>query len=293
MLLDEIAMFARVAACGTLAEAARQLGVPKSTLSRAISRLEDAKGVQLLQRSARSISLTEAGYRFFTQVAPLLGALDEATLAIGKEQEHVTGTLRVSGPASSGDLLGDLFVRFGARYPGIRLEIELSQRQVDLVREGFDVALRGTPKRPGDALVARKIVTPELRLYAAPSYIARRGAPRSTDDLGGHDLVGYLPVFTRVEVQPAALGRAFAEARVGTNEMDLLRCMLRAGGGIGPLTATHAATDLSHGTLVRVLPDWSYGYGALYVVYPAARHVPRKVAALRDFLVEALNPTGR
>jgi DNA-binding transcriptional LysR family regulator len=293
MLLDEIAMFARVAASGTLAEAARQLGVPKSTLSRAIARLEDATGVQLVQRGARSISLTEAGRRFFAQVAPHLGALDEATLAVGKEPALIAGTLRVSGPASSGDLLGDLFVRFGARYPGIRLEIELSQRPVDLVREGFDVALRGAPKLPGDALVARKILSAELRLFASPSYVARRGAPRSAEDLTGHDLVAYSPVFARAEVPPESLGRAFAAARAATNELDLLRCMLRAGGGIGPLTATHAAADLAQGTLVRILPEWSHGFGALYVVYPAARHVPRKVAALRDFLVEALSPRGK
>ena len=169
MLLDEISMFARVAASGTLAEAARQLGVPRSTLSRAIARLEEATGVQLVQRSARSISLTESGRRFFAEVAPHLSALDEAALTVGKESDFLAGTLRVSAPASSGDLLGDVFVRFGARHPGLRLEIELSQRQVDLVREGFDVALRGTPRPTGDALVARKILTAELRLYAAPS----------------------------------------------------------------------------------------------------------------------------
>lgn len=293
MLLDEIAMFARVAANGTFAEAARQLGVPKSTLSRAISRLEDAKGVQLLQRGARSISLTEAGRRFFVQVAPHLGALDEATLAMGKEPELITGTLRVSGPASSGDLLGDLFVRFGARHPGVRLEIELSQRRVDLVREGFDMALRGTPRLAGDVLVARKLLSAELRLFASPSYVARRGTPRSIEDLADHDLVAYLPVFARTRVKPEALGRAFDGARAATNELDMLRCMLRAGGGVGPLTATHAAADLAQGALVRVLPEWSHGFGILYAVYPAARHVPRKVIALRDFLVEALNHRGK
>jgi DNA-binding transcriptional LysR family regulator len=292
MSLDEIAMFARVAASGTLAEAARRLGVPKSTVSRAIARLEDTTGVQLLQRGARSVSLTEAGRRFFAEVAPHLGALDEATLNLGKAREIVAGSLRVSAPASSGAILGDLFVRFGARYPGIRLEIELSQRQVDLVREGFDVALRGTANVRGDALVARKLLPAELRLFASPSYVARRGAPRSAEDLAGHDLVAYLPVFSRAAVQPEALGRAFAGARATTNELDLLRCMLRAGGGIGPLTAAHAALDLAQGTLVRVLPEWSHGFGTLYFVYPAARHVPRKVAALRDFLVEASRPRG-
>ncbi len=292
MLLDEIAVFAKVAASGTFAEASRQLGVPKSTLSRAISRLEDATGVQLLQRGARSIALTEAGRRFFADVAPHLGALDEATLAIGREPERIAGTLRVSGPASSGDLLGDLFVRFGARHPGIRLEVELGQRPVDLVREGFDVALRGAPKRPGDALVARKLITAELRLFASPSYVARRGAPRSTEELAGHDLVSYLPVFSRGEIEPEALGRAFTAAHAATNELDLLRCMLRSGGGIGPLTPTHAAADLAQGTLVRVLPEWSHAFGSLYFVYPVARHVPRKVAALRDFLIEAMRPRG-
>ena len=290
MLLEEIAMFGRVAAAGTLAEAARQHGVPKSTLSRAIARLEDATGVQLVNRGPRSIALTDAGRAFADQVGPHLGAVREATRGLAIEP-GVTGTLRISLLPTGSALFADAFVRFGARYPGVRMDIEVSYRPVDLVRDGVHVALRGsgTPQA-GDTLVACKLVSADFGLYAAPSYVARHGAPQEPAELAGHDLVTYAPVFTDADVRPEALRRALAGARASANELDLVRCMLRAGGGIGPLTSFAAAADLAQGSLVRILPGWSHRVGALYLVYPAARRVPQHVAAFRDFLLGEVPP---
>ncbi len=287
MLFDEIELFAQVAEAGTLAAAARKLEVPKSTLSRAIARLEAKTGVPLLYRAARSFTLTEEGRRFFDAVAPHVAGLGEATRLLGTAADQPEGTLRISAPLASGDLFGAAAVHFAQRYPRVRLDLELSSRKVDLVREGFDVALRGTPSLRGDALTARKLTNGQLHLYAAPTYLARRGTPETTEDVGTHELAAHAPSLKAAPLRPAALQLAFTSARIAVNEFGFLRSMLVAGAGIGLLPQSHAAQDVADGRLVRVLPGWSHVIGALYLIYPTARQLPRKVAAFRDFLVEA------
>lgn len=287
MLLDEIGLFTRVAEAGTLAAAARSLGVPKSTLSRAIARLEARTQVPLLYRAARSFTLTEEGRRFFEAAAPHVAGLGEATKLLGRNAAQPEGTLRVSAPLASGDLLGDAMVYFSARYPRIRLEVELSSQKVDLVKEGFDVAVRGTPALRGDMITARKLTQGLLRLYAAPTYLARRGTPDTVEEVATHELVAHAPSLKATPLRPAVLQDAFGGARIAVNEFGFLRSLLRAGAGIGLLTAQHAAIDVEDGRLVRVMPEWSHTIGALYLLYPTARQLPRKVAAFRDSLVEA------
>lgn len=288
MILDEIGLFAQVAEAGTLAAAARRLGVPKSTLSRAIARLEAETKVPLLYRSPRAFTLTEEGRRFYETVSPHVAGLAEAARVLRSATEQPEGTLRVSAPPTSGDLLGEAMVRFGMRYPRVRLEIELSSRKVDLVRDGFDVALRGTPALKGDALTARRLVHGVVGLYAAPNYLARRGAPTTAEEVAKHELVAHAPSLKASPLRPALLLRAFASARTAVDEFDFLRSLLRAAGGIGPLPAYLAARDLAEGRLVRVLPAWTHPIGALYLVVPTARQLPRTVTAFRDVLVETL-----
>jgi DNA-binding transcriptional LysR family regulator len=287
MLLDEIGLFTRVAEAGTLAAAARSLGVPKSTLSRAIARLEARTQVPLLYRAARSFTLTEEGRRFFEAAAPHVAGLGEATKLLGRNTAQPEGTLRVSAPLASGDLLGDAMVYFSARYPRVRLEVELSSQKVDLVKEGFDVAVRGTPALRGDMLTARQLTQGLLRLYAAPTYLARRGTPDTVEEVATHELVSHAPSLKAAPLRPAVLQDAFGGARIAVNEFGFLRSLLRAGAGIGLLSAQHAAIDVEDGRLVRVMPEWSHTIGALYLLYPTARQLPRKVAAFRDSLVEA------
>ncbi|MCA3011793.1 MAG: DUF1295 domain-containing protein [Myxococcaceae bacterium] len=286
MLLDEIGFFAQVARAGTLAEAARQLELPKSTLSRAIARLEAKTKVPLLCRAARSFTLTEDGRRFFEAVGPHVSTMAEATRLLGRRADQPEGTLRVSAPLASGDLLGDAMVRFGMRYPRVRLDVELSSRRVELVREGFDVAFRATPTLRGDALTARKLTTATLGLYAAPTCLAVHGTPSSTDEVATHELVVHAPSLEASPLRPARLHAAFVAARMAVNEFGFVRSMLRASAGIGLLPAFHAARDVEDGRLVRLVPEWSHAIGALYLVFPTAPQLPRKVAAFRDFMVE-------
>jgi DNA-binding transcriptional LysR family regulator len=293
MSLDEIGLFAAVAREGTFAAAARQLGVPKSTLSRAITRLEARTGVPLLYRAARSFTLTEAGRRFFAAVEPHVTGLGEAARSLRDGADEPEGTLRISAPLASGDLIGEALVHFRARYPRVGLDVEVSSRKVELVREGFDVALRGTPSLRGDGLTARRLTIGLLGLYAAPTHLARRGVPLGIDDVATHPLLAHAPSLRAAPLRPLSLQAAFSAASVAVDEFGLLRSMLRAGAGIGMLPAAHAALDLEAGRLVRVLPEWSHLIGALYLVFPTARRLPRKVAVFRDFMVEAFTTPPR
>lgn len=287
--LDEIAAFARVAELGSFTAAAEQLGVPKSTVSRAVTRLEDGLKVRLLQRSPRAVALTDAGRRFFGDVAPHIAGLRDAAQALDAYQGQPQGTIRLSAPPDGGEsFLGEMLVEFGARYPLLSVEVDMSTRRVDLLREGFDVALRATRELPDSSLVVRKLLDSYVQLFAAPAYLARRGLPRAFEELVDHERVVFLPNARRGQ-QPVdgarAVRDAMATGRFATDDFHLIRSLLRAGGGIGPLPRVLAAPDLASGRLVHVLPEWSQRAGTLYLVYPSARHVPRNVAVFRDFVL--------
>lgn len=298
LLLDEIAALVRVVEAGTFAAAARQLGVPKSTLTRAVTRLEAATKVRLLVRSARLATLTEPGRAFYDQVAPHIAGLRDATAALDDLGDQPHGTLRITASADIGEALADVLVRFGARYPKIRLDVDLSGRVVSLVDEGFDVALRATSRlRDDSTTVARTLGPTEIHYFASPGYLARRGTPQTPDDLARHDCVLFRAGSAEVEWPMRGPGgeqkTVVVTGRVGGSEFPLLRAALRAGAGIGPLPTFVAAQDVAAGRLVRVLPDWCRPAGTLYLLYQASRHVPRKVAAFRDFLVESVRkPDG-
>ncbi|WP_437955049.1 LysR family transcriptional regulator [Sorangium sp. So ce119] len=287
--LDEIAAFARVAELGSFTAAAAQLGVPKSTVSRAVTRLEEGLKVRLLQRSPRAVALTDAGRRFFGDVAPHIAGLRDAARALDAYQGQPQGLIRLSAPPDSGgSFLGEMLVELAARHPLLSVEVDLSSRQVDLVREGFDVALRAMRELPDSSLVARKLLDSEVQLFAAPSYLARRGLPRAMDELAEHERVMFLPGARRGQWpldHVDAVCNAMATGRIATDNFQLIRSVLRAGGGIGPLPRLLAAPDLASGRLVHVLPEWSERAGTLYLVYPSARHVARNVAVFRDFVV--------
>ncbi|WP_437618969.1 LysR family transcriptional regulator [Sorangium sp. So ce1151] len=287
--LDEIAAFARVAELGSFTAAAAQLGVPKSTVSRAVTRLEEGLKVRLLQRSPRAVALTDAGRRFFGDVAPHIAGLRDAAQALDAYQGQPQGLIRLSAPPDGGEsFLGEMLVEFAARYPLLTLEVDLSSRQVDLLREGFDVAIRATRGPLDSSLVARKLFDSDVQLFAAPSYLARRGTPRALEELADHERVVFLPSARRGQwpVDDARSVRdAMATGRIATDNFQLIRATLRAGGGIGPLPRVLAAPDLASGRLVHVLPEWSQRAGTAYLVYPSARHVARNVAVFRDFVL--------
>jgi DNA-binding transcriptional LysR family regulator len=293
---NRVALFVRVVHTGSFTAAAAELRLPKSSVSRGISRLEEELGVRLLQRTTRKLSLTEVGQHYYEAVSGSVHKIDEAD-SIAKEQAgEPRGTVRMTAPPELN--LAGLLVAFHRKYPGILVEVSLTSRRVDLITEGFDLALRGG-RLDDSTLVARRIVFTPLILVASPSYLRAHGRPKSVTDLQHHDFVLYKAKggAATVQVQRERNGqieRASVEVR-GTLVADDLGFVLDAvvaGAGIGFLPLPVLADQ--PGAVVPVLPGWTdEGKGGISVVMPTAEYVPARVLLLRDFLVEHLSRQHR
>ncbi|UQA57238.1 LysR family transcriptional regulator [Polyangium aurulentum] len=292
-MLDEIEVFVEVVEAGSFAAAARRRGVPKSTLSRAVDRLEDTLKARLLERSSRKLVLTDAGQAFVAQTAPHVAGLRDAAKAVGERSGTPEGTLRITAPGDVGEaFLAELLVRFLARHPLVRVDVDLSSQLRNLVEAGFDVGLRASTRGALDpTLVARRVTSMEAQLFASPAYLARRGTPRTPEELASHECVLFRSEDGRNELTldgPDGTSSVTLSGRINGRDFSFVRAALRAGAGVGSLPAFMATEDLAAGRLVRVLPSFGRAVGVLFVVYPAARHVPRKVIAFRDFVLESL-----
>jgi DNA-binding transcriptional LysR family regulator len=286
--LNLLTVFEAVARTASFSAAARELGIPKSSASRGVARLEDALGVQLLFRTTRQVSLSEAGTALYDRVTPLLASVKAAVGDLPEREEAPSGTLRITAPVDLGVLfLAELVTRYTARYPAVSVDVSLTGRVVDLVKEGFDVALRVAGRLADSTLVVRRAAPVLFHLFASPLYLARRGTPRSEADLDEHDWVVFKggPQKLRVAGPGPAAGRP---ARIVCDDFLFARDAVRAGAGVGLLPTFLAEADVVAGRLVRVCPRFERAAGHLHVVTPAAKHVPRKVTAFRDLVLELL-----
>ncbi len=268
--------------------AAQRLGVPRSTVSRAVSALEDALGVLLFQRTTRQVVTTPAGVALVDRVRPSLSNLEHALAEVPEAQESPTGTLRITTTTDLASVfLSEVVTRFVARYPQVSVDVHISSALVDLVGGGFDLALRVSAQssQRDSSLVVRKVGAVRFQLFASPSYLARKGQPRQNSELASHELVGFHG--TR---WPGHEGkrRATLPVRVSTDDMFFVRALMRAGAGIGGIPSFLAAEDLAAGSLLRVLPRWSFDTGAVYLAHPARKHVPRRVTAFQELAAESL-----
>jgi DNA-binding transcriptional LysR family regulator len=289
--LDELGVFVEIAEAGSVTAAARRLGVPKSTVSRALTRLEASLGVSLVRRQTRGHALTEQGRQLAGLAAPHVAGLRDAAHALGHDAEEPYGLLRISAPVDLGQaVLGSLLPAFAARYPNVAVEVDMSLRFVDLLTEGFDGALRVSSRPlPSSSLLARRIAPVEIRLYAGATYLARREAPRRATDLAGHEHVLFQPLQGGAKLTLEGRGRGSEIAvrgRIGGNDFSFLREAIVAGAGIGPLPWFVAKADVEAGRLRRVLPALRLKSAAVYWVQAPDKPTPQKVLALRDFLVE-------
>jgi DNA-binding transcriptional LysR family regulator len=289
MDLNLLTVFEAVARTASFSAAARELAIPKSSASRAVARLEDALGVQLLFRTTRQVSLSEAGTTLYDRITPLLASVKAALGELPEREEAPSGTLRVTAPVDLGVLfLAEVVTRYAARYPAVSVDVHLTGRVVDLVKEGFDLALRVASRLEDSSLVVRRAASISFHLFASPIYLARRGAPRAEADLAEHDWVAFRggPQALRVAgPRPAAEGR---RARIVCDDLLFARDAVRAGAGVGLLPTFLAEPDVLAGRLTRILPRYERPAGHLHVVTPAARHAPRKVTAFRDLVLEML-----
>jgi DNA-binding transcriptional LysR family regulator len=262
--------------------AARALGQPKSSVSRGVSRLEAALGLQLFLRSTRRLSLTTAGAAYYEKVSPLLGALSGAAASLPEQEEEPSGELRLTAPVDVGlTWLPGFIARLLSRYPRLDVVLRVTNERLDLVGERLDAALRvSRGKLPDSSLVARRVSAVGFDVYASPGYLARRGTPRRPEDLATHDLVG-MPGLKLPPPFPRA-----AKVRALADDVLLCRELIREGVGIGFLPGFLARLDVAAGALVRVLPKVQQRSGTLYFVHAPVEHPPRKLTALRDLLFE-------
>ena len=292
--LDELSTFLAVAEHGTLRGAAAQLGVPTSTVSRRVERLEQHLDQELLRRTARSVALSDAGRALAERAAPALREAAEAMSSLGDRAAHPAGELRLSAPPDLGasPVFAELVAGFTRRHTGVRSSISLATRRVDLFEEGFDLALRihSGQLPPSDHLVARRLGELRGGLFASPTYLEQRGCPAGLDELHHHCLVGHAgrtfqdgwplqgpdgPV--QLRVQP----------RVVLDDFAPIGQLLASGGGIGLLPPFVAAPYTDGGRLRRILPTWSMGTSTLSLVWLRSRHLAPRVRAFVDHVLEA------
>ncbi len=289
--LDDIALFALTVEAGSLSAAAAQKRLPKSTVSRAITRLEEHLGTKLLTRSPRNTKLTDAGRAYYAKVAPHVAGLRDAEDTLRAGRNDVQGVLRVTAAPDVGELLAALLVGFCARYPKVQVVVDLSARMMSLQTEGFDVALRATSKHDPNT-VAKKLKDTHLGFFAAPSYLASKGAPSSPEALREHDCVLFRErsQWALRRSESGERERVTVRGRISGDEFNFVRSALRAGAGIGLLPAFYAESDVRSGTLVRVLPGWTHETtSALWLVYPAQRSIPPRVKAFRDYVLSTVS----
>ena len=288
--LNLLSIFAAVARTSSFSAAAKQLGMPKSSVSRGIAGLELAMGVRLVNRTTRHVALSTAGVALHERVSPQLTALIHSLGALPELEEQPSGKLRITALADfASTVLAEIVARFIARHPAVEIELHLTTRLVDLVAEGFDLAFRNTRQRLRDSsLRARHLGSLAMQVFAAPSYLARRGSPRSPADLAGHDWVVY-PGLGSLELESAGVKVSVdPHGRIVCDDMPFVRAATAAGAGLGLLPTLLAEADVATGALVRVLPRWTISTGHLWMVSTAVKHAPRKVTAFRDFVIESL-----
>jgi len=292
MDLNLVRTFSRVVEAESFTAAARALGLPKSSVSRAVSRLEEQLGARLLERTTRQLKLTATGRAYYEGATRALAALSDAEQLVADSQGQPRGTVRlaVSVPIDRGFLSG-IVVRFARQYPDIRVEVSFDHGEVDLVAGGFDLALRAARDGHsiGSSLIVRKVAQLSLWLLAAPSYLKSHGAPRRPADLKDHHFIVY--DHERACRKACELvgprGREPIEVSGTLSSDDSLFVRELALRGAGITLMVPRLDDLRSGALVRVLPDYEIPDISLSVVMPSNRHMPRRVALFRDALVEA------
>ncbi len=290
---NDLLVFARVVAEGSLTAAADKLGLPKSTVSRRLSRLEEQLGERLLLRTTRRLNITEFGAALLDHARQLESEVEAVAALAESRQARPSGRLRVSMPSDFANLLlTDMLAAFAALHPGVTLELDLSPRRVDLLGENFDLAIR-LGDLPDDALLAaRRLAVFPWGLYAAPAYLAEHGEPQAPDDLHRHRALRLLARTGDAIRWNLLRGEQRWEGvppgSITANSPELLIRFACAGAGITTVPEYFAAPHVQRGELRRVLPDWHPPSIAAWAVFPGRRLMPAKTRAFLGMLQAAL-----
>ena len=290
---NDLLIFARVAEAGSFSRAAEKLGLPKSTVSRRVSLLEERLGERLMLRTTRRLTLTEFGHQLLEHARLVAAEVDAVKALSEHRQARPSGRLRVSMPSDFANLLlGDMLAAFIAMHPAVSLDLDLSPRRVDLLGENFDLAIR-IGELPDDGLLAaRRIAVFPCGLYASPDYVAERGEPATPAELAAHESLRLL----RGNGEPAAWtlwrGQESWEGvppgRATANSPELLIRLACAGAGIAAVPDYFALPSVREGRLRRVLETWRPPPVTAWAVFPGRRLMPAKTRAFLDMLDAAM-----
>lgn len=287
--LSSMRAFTRVVHHGSFSEAAREMRLSRSAISKYVIDLETELGVQLLNRTTRSANPTENGRVYYERCLAILADIEEAEIAVSHLQATPRGVLRINAPMSFGTMhLGRVIGTFMERYPDLEVRLILSDQQIDTVQEGFDLTLR-IASMADSSLVARKIAPAPRVLCASPAYLKRRGTPKHPDDLRGHDCLSYDYLGTGVQWKLSGKDGEHwlhVPARLTTNNAEVLRDTAVSGRGIALLPTFIAEAELRSGKLRVVLSDYHAPELSVCALFPPTRHLAMKVRVFIDFLVE-------
>lgn len=294
--LSDIEVLVQVVQLGSYTAAARDLGISKSYASKQVRALEERLGVRLLHRTTRTVTPTDAGRGFVERCAALLDELDAAEREVAALQDSPRGTLRISAPVSFGTrFIASAIAGFMARYPELSVIMDLSDRRVDLVDDGYDLAVR-IGRLQDSSHLARKLAPMRSHLVASPAYVSERGAPSTPEDLRDHPCLVYSIqaspsswTFHAVDREHEEPVRVRVEPRLTSNNGDVLLAAALAGDGVAALPDFFVGELIAEGRLTWLLPGWTTLPGAgVWAVYPAGRFVAAKVSIFVDYLAETL-----
>jgi DNA-binding transcriptional LysR family regulator len=289
--LDLVAPFLAVAERGNFSAAAASLGVEKSSVSRAVGRLEDAVGGRLFHRTTRRVALTDLGSSVRDRLRVPYDNLDAAMQEVATLSTAPRGRITLTCPADFGAMvLADALARFSRQHPLVEIDVRVSGRYLDLLKEGLDAAIRISQHRLADStLQARRIGFAPARIYAAPSYVDAHGLPRTPEEARAHNWIRFPATSDFRMTGPGRSVRIQAEGRMSCDAMTFVRQAVLHGNGLGVLPLFLAEADVRAGRLVQVLPQWSIGGGHIWFVTPGGKHKPAPIVGkLADFLAEVL-----
>lgn len=293
MDLNDIVVFTKVVETKSFTGAADALGLPKSTVSRKLAQLEERLGVRLVQRTTRKLALTEIGEAYYERCSRIVADVMSAEQLVTDMQSTPRGRLRVTSSVDFGTKwFGRIIASFLEEHRDINIELEATDRIVDLIEDGFDLAIRFGPM-PESTLIARRLCAVNLITCASPAYLARRGAPRTIEELDEHDHVLFTPA-SRNQTWTLLNGDQTHEfgrpARFASNNFGAVMTSVLSGSGIALLSDFMVAEELAAGVLVRVLPEWTTGPTDVHAVYPAREKLPPRLSLFIDHLALSLNP---
>ncbi|MBP6115992.1 MAG: LysR family transcriptional regulator [Neisseriaceae bacterium] len=286
-MLDDLALFMHIVSCGSLSAAAEMHGMPASTLTRRLQKLEQQLGHKLLTRTARNLTPTPEGWQYYEQCRPLLHALQQTTVQLHQDFHAIAGPVRVLAPVNlANSLLAPAWASFMQQHPKVKLDLSLNNHTQSLIDTGADLAIRFGPMPDANLNMRRLGKVAGAILVAAPQY-CQRAAPISSGSLSQHDLITAFPLHAWTLHQEHTQQQLHFQpnARFHVNELNLAISMAAAGMGIA-FTQTHLVQPyLDDGRLLHILPEWAGQPRELYMVWPQQRYVPARVRALIDHLV--------